>query len=304
MTFTQVLKGFIVGLTILVGSTQAETIRIVVPFAPGGAADQAARVVERVLTTHTQNTYVVEYRAGAGGAIGANYVAKTRGSDTVLMIHSLALVVNSLQPDAAYSLAEFESVATLGTVQLALVTNSKSTVNTMSKLLATREPVFFGSSGNGAATHIAGELFGINTGVNMIHVPYRGEAAALTDILGNNITALFTGVGVARDQPVTILAVTGTRRSREFPQVPTLQEQGVRGFEVSPNWLVLLANPTADPRTLAVIRAALGRALADDPELFARAGVDTDRQQLYNTQQFVNSERQRVQKILSRIQPK
>jgi len=288
----------------LLGTAQAETIRIVVPFAPGGAADQAARVVERVLTTHTQNTYVVEYRAGAGGAIGANYVAKSRGSDTVLMIHSLALVVNSLQADAAYSLTEFESVAILGTVQLALITNPKSTVNTMPKLLAIREPVFFGSSGNGAATHIAGELFGINTGITMTHVPYRGEAAALTDILSNNINLLFTGVGVARDQPVTVLAVTGTKRNLLFPDAPTLQEQGIRGFATSPNWLVLLANPTADQRTLAVIRAALSRALAEDPELFVRAGVDTDRQQLYNTQQFINSERQRVQKILSRIQPK
>jgi len=301
MTFIQVLKGFIVGLTILAGSTQAETIRIVVPFAPGGAADQAARVVERVLTTHTQNTHVIEYRAGAGGAIGANYVAKSRGSDTILLIHSLALVVNSLQADSVYSLAEFEPVATLGTVQLALITNPRSAVNTMPKLLSTREPVFFGSSGNGAATHVAGELFGINAGVNMIHVPYRGEAAALTDILSNNITALFTAVGVARDQPVTVLAVTGTRRNREFPMVPTLQEQGIRGFEVSPNWLVLLANGTADQRTVTVVRAALSRALAEDPDLFVRIGVDTDRQQLYNTQQFMNSERHRVQKILSKI---
>jgi tripartite-type tricarboxylate transporter receptor subunit TctC len=218
-----------------------------------------------------------------------------------LLIHSLALVVNSLQADGVYSLVEFEPVATLGTVQLALITNSKSTVNTMPKLLATREPVFFGSSGNGAATHIAGELFGINTGVQMVHVPYRGEAAALTDILSNNITALFTGVGVARDQPVTILAVTGTRRSREFPGIPTLQEQGIRGFEVSPNWLVLLANTTADRRTLAIIRAALSRALAEDPEMFVRVGVDTDRQQLYNTHQFLTTERQRIQKILSKI---
>jgi len=298
------MKQLILSLALLFGTAQAETIRIVVPFAPGGAADQAARVVERALTTYTQNTYVIEYRAGAGGAIGANYVAKSRGSDTILLIHSLAVVVNSLQPDAAYSLVEFEPVATLGTVQLALITNPRSAVNTMPRLLATRDPVFFGSSGNGAATHIAGELFGINTSVNMTHVPYKGEAAALTDILGNNITVLFTGVGVAKDQPVAVLAVTGTRRSREFPQVPTLQEQGIRGFEVSPNWLVLLANSTADQRTLAVVRAALSRALAEDPELFSRIGVDTDRQQLYNTHQFMTTERQRVQKILSRIQPK
>lgn len=298
------MKNIIVSIALMFGVAQADTIRIVVPFAPGGAADQAARVVERALTTHTQNTYVIEYRAGAGGAIGANYVAKSRGSETVLLIHSLALVVNSLQPESGYSLVEFEPVATLGTVQLALITNPKSSVNTMSKLLSTRDPVFFGSSGTGAATHVAGELFGTTTGVNMTHVPYRGEAAALTDILSNNITVMFTAVGVAKDQPVTVLAVTGTRRNREFPQVPTLQEQGVRGFEVSPNWLVLLANSTADQRTLAVIRTALGRALAEDPELFARIGIDTDRQQLYNTQHFINSERQRVQTILSKIKIK
>ena len=183
MTFTQVLKGFIVGLTILVGSVQAETIRIVVPFAPGGAADQAARVLEQTLTAYTQNNYVVEYRQGAGGAIGANYVAKSRGTETILMVHSLALVVNSLQSESGYSLEEFEPVATLGTLQLALITNPKSTVNTLTKLLSTTDPVFFGSSGNGSATHIAGEIFGSNTGVNMIHVPYKGEAAALTDVL-------------------------------------------------------------------------------------------------------------------------
>jgi tripartite-type tricarboxylate transporter receptor subunit TctC len=295
------MKQLILSLALLLGTAQAETIKIVVPFAPGGVTDQAARVLAQALTAQTANNYIVEYHVGAGGAVGASYVAKNRGSDTVLMIQSLAVVVNSLPADATYSLTDFEPVATLGTVPMALITNPKSTVNTMPKLLATREPVFFGSSGNGAANHFAGELFGISTGLNMVHVPYKGEAPALVDIIGNNVTVMFTTLSAAKSQPVTILAVTGTRRNREFPQVSTLQEQGVRGFEVSPNWVVLLANPTADPRTLAVVRAALNRALAEEPELFARAGIDTDRQQLYNTQQFMNSERQRIQKILSKI---
>lgn len=295
------MKHLILSLVLLFGAAQAETIRIVVPFAAGGPTDQTARILERTLNTYTQNTYVIEYHLGAGGAIGANYVAKNRGSETVLMVHTLALVANSLQTNAVYSLVEFEPVATLGTVQLALITNTKSTVNTMPKLLATQDPVFFGSAGNGSATHLAGELFGISTGINMTHVPYKGESNALTDILSNNINVLFTAISVARDQPVTVLAVTGTRRSREFPQVLTLQEQGIRGFEVSPNWIVLLANSTANQRTLAVIRAAISQALQDDPDLFSRAGVYTDRQQLYNTQQFMNTERQRVQKILSKI---
>jgi tripartite-type tricarboxylate transporter receptor subunit TctC len=297
------MKKFILTMLVLffTGLASAETIRIVVPFAPGGAADQAARVLERALTTHTQNNYIIEYRAGAGGAIGANYVAKSRGSETILLIHSLALVVNSLQADSVYSLVEFEPVATLGSLQLALITNPKSTVNTMPKLLSTKDPVFFGSSGTGSATHVAGEVFGNNTGVNMTHVPYKGEAAALTDILSNNITVLFTGAGVVKDQPVTVLAVTGIKRSKEFPKVPTLQEQGVKGFDTSPNWLVLLANSTADRRILAVVRTALNTALRDDPELFGRAGVDTDRSQLYNTQQFLMSEQQRMRRLLNKI---
>jgi len=295
------MKHIILSLAMMFGMAQAETIKIVVPFAPGGVTDQSARVLAQALTANTSNTYVVEYHVGAGGAVGANHVAKNRGSETVLMIQSLAVVVNSLSADATYSLADFEPVATLGTVQMALITNPKSTVNTLSKLLSTREPVFFGSSGNGAANHFAGELFGIKTGVNMVHVPYKGEAPALTDIIGNNVNVMFTTLTVAKNQPVSILAVTGSRRSRDLPQVPTLQEKGVPGFEVSPNWVVLLANSTADPRTLSMIKSALGRALQDEPDMFSRAGLDTDRQQLYNTQQFMNSERQRVQTILSKI---
>ena len=83
--------------------------------------------------------------------------------------------------------------------------------------------------------------------------------------------------------------------------MPTLQEQGVKGFETSPNWLVLLANNTADRRILAVVRTALSTALRDDPELFGRVGVDTDRSQLYNTQQFLMSEQQRMRRLLNKV---
>lgn len=295
------MKKFILSILLLLANiSHADTIKIVVPFAPGGAADQAARLLEKVLTNKTQHNYIIDYRSGAGGAIGATYVAKNRNNETVLLIHSLALIVNSLSQDATYQLSEFEPVATLGSIQLALITNPNSRVNTMQKLLSTTEPVFFGSSGIGAATHVAGEVFGKETSVKMTHVPYRGEAAALTDILANNIDTLFTSVSVAQGQSVKVLAVTGTKRSKEFPAVPTLQEQGIKGFETSPNWLVIVANTTADQSIVSTIKTALSSALREDPDLFAKAGVDTNRQQLYNTQQFLVAEQQRMRKLLDR----
>jgi tripartite-type tricarboxylate transporter receptor subunit TctC len=294
-------KIILFALLFVASAVYADTIKIVVPFAAGGPADRTARVLERILTAKTPHNYVLEYRVGAGGSVSANYVSTYRGPETVLLVHSLALVINSLPTDATYSLTNFEPVATLGSIQLALITNTNSRVNTMQKLLATKDPVFFGSSGIGAATHVAGELFGKETGVNMTHVPYKGEPAALADILGNNIDTLFAAVSVAQNHPFTVLAVTGTKRSKEFPKVPTFQEQGIKGFEINPNWYVLVANPTADQHTLAMIKAALGVALREDPTVFSQAGVDTNRSELYNTQQFLVSEQQRMRRLLDKI---
>lgn len=301
MIFPKVLKSVTAGLIALAFNIAvAQPIKIVVPFSAGGVADLTARTLEQVLVANTPFKYSIEYKVGAGGAIGASHVAKSRGNETVLMIHSLSLVVNSLSTDASYALTDFEPVATLGSVQLALVTNPKSPVNSMNRLLATTNPVTFGSAGIGSAAHAASDMFAASTGKTVIHVPYKGDSAALIDILSNNINLLFLAVGSVRDQPVTILAVTGTRRHRDLSQTPTLHELGIRGFENSGNWLVLVANTTADPRVLEQIRQALATALTQDPDLFQRAGVDTDRRQLFATRQFLQNEQQRMKKLLEK----
>lgn len=287
----------------------AELVKIVVPFAPGGAADLTARSLERVLTRRLpEHNFVVEYQAGAGGVIGANAVAKNKNKETVLMIHSLALIINSTNNNATYNLfQDFIPVATLGSLHLVLVTHKKSNTNTMSKLTSSKSPVFFGSSGVGTATHVAGELFGKQAKLDVVHVPYKGEGAALTDILSNNLNILFTGVGVIQSHSnsdvLQILAVSGTRRQPSLPGVPTLAEQGIQGFESSPNWLVLLANSTADAKILSLIQDAIAESLKnpEDADSFAKSGVDIERKNLFNTQQFLITEQQKIQKMLDKI---
>ena len=297
------MKKFLLTLFLVCGFAHADTVKLVVPFAPGGAADQTARVIERSLMTRTKHTYIIENRAGAGGAVGAMYVAKNKSNETVLLIHSLALVVNSLMPDAGFSLTDFTPVMRLGSLQLALATNPKSSVNTMDKLLKTTDPVFFGSSGIASATHLAGELFGQSTGRNMVHVPYKGEALALNDILGNNLMLLFTAVSVTQGQNVKVLAVSGLKRSAVYPDVPTFNELGIKTFDSSPNWLVLLANPTADPKIVAEVQSALAEAMKspDEVEGFVRAGVDIERKTPYNTQQFMLVEQNKVRRLLEKV---
>jgi tripartite-type tricarboxylate transporter receptor subunit TctC len=281
----------------------ADTIKIIVPFAPGGAADQAARATERILTNHTAHTYVVEYKAGAGGSIAANYVAKNKSTETVLLVHSTAVVINSLAPDATYSLNDFVPVSSLGSVPMALVTNPNSKIANIKALLKTTDPVFYGSSGVGTATHISGEIFAAETGLNMIHVPYKGEAAAFADILGNNLTVMFTSISVAHNQNVNALAVTNTKRNPAFPNAPTLREVGIKGFDVSPYWLVLLANTTADPKIVAEVNAAMVAGLKNPEEMeyFTKAGIDINSKAPYNTQQFLVAEQQRMRKVLDKV---
>ena len=293
------MRHLIIFLFLIFGSANAaDTIKIVVPFAPGGPIDQAARILEKTLTTRTPYNYVVESRLGAGGVIAATHVAKLRGSETVLLMHSLAFIVNSLGTNPGYALNDFEPVASLGSVQLALVSNPNSKINTIKKLLATKDPVFFGSGGIGSATHTAGETFGKETGVNMIHVPYKGDTPVITDTLNGSLGASFIAVSVVPKNQLTVLAVTGLKRAKDFPNAPTLHELGVKNFDASQQWFVLLANTTADQRILTTIKNALMTELQENPDLFAQAGVETNKQNLFNTQQFLLNEQQRMRKIL------
>lgn len=285
------------------GQSISDTIKIVVPFAAGGSADQAARALEKTLTSHTKHSFIVEYKPGAGGQIGAVLVANQESKQTTLLIHSAAVVVNSLTENSPYQLKDFVPVARLGNIHYLVITNKNSHVNNVNLLLSTKEPIYFGSSGVGSAAHTAGEIFKTNTKQNLIHVPFKGESIAFLEILGNRISLLFASTGIVKGHSdVKVLAITGLRRNPEFPEVPTLYEQGVKGFENSPNWLVLLANPGADPSTINELQLVLARIMKDPAEVdvFRKIGIDVDYKNLFTTKEFLAAEEEKLSKLLGK----
>jgi tripartite-type tricarboxylate transporter receptor subunit TctC len=292
---------FIVALLLAATQSFATDIKIVVPFAPGGLADQSARTIEKILSQSTPYNYRVEYRAGAGGQIGAKYVADQHGPETVLMVHSASVVLQSMVDDPMYQLTSFVPVATIGSTQWMLITHKDSHVNTLDKLLSTKDPVFFGSSGEGTTNHIAGKILQDATKQNLIHVPFKGEAAAFTDLLGNRVSLLFAGSGLIRgNNNIKVLAVSGQTRHRDYPDAPTLAERGIKGFETNLGWLVLLANPGADPAVIKQIQTAIEQSFKDDKMIqpMISAGVEVEKGSPLNTKQFLDSEQKKLRKFV------
>ena len=284
----------------LIGSAAAADIKIVVPFGAGGIADQAARTVEKILAQNTQHNYTVEYRTGAGGSIGARYVASNTESETVLLVHSASVVLQSLIPTPAYLMKDFVPVANIGSIQWLLITNKDSNVNTLNKLITVKEPIFFGSSGTGTTNHIAGQMLGAETKQNLIGVPFKGEAPAFAEVLGNRLQLLFAGSGLVKGHTdVTVLAVSGPKRHADYPSVPTLTEAGIKGFDTNLNWLVLLANPGADTTVIKEIQTALADALKDPEQtrVLTTAGVDVEINNP-NTKQFLETEENKLRKFV------
>jgi tripartite-type tricarboxylate transporter receptor subunit TctC len=279
----------------------ATDIKIVVPFAPGGLADQSARTIEKILSQNTPYRYTIEYRTGAGGQIGAKHVADNKNSETVLLIHSASIVLQSLIPSPMYRLTDFVPVATIGSTQWMLVTHKDSHVNTLDKLLTTKDPVFFGSSGEGTTNHIAGEILRDSTKQNLIHVPFKGEAAAFTGVLGNHVSLLFAGSGLIKGHAnIKVLAVSGPTRHKDYLDVPTLSELGIGGFETNLGWLVLLANSTADPAVITKVQQVIARSFKDGPltQSLVDAGVDIEKNSTLKTKQFLESEQKKLRKFV------
>ena len=287
----------------------AETVRIIVPFTAGGSTDLAARAMESTLAQALpQYHFEVEYKLGAGGSVAANYVAQDKNKETILLVSSLALLINSLNPDSTYNInKDFIPVVNLGGIPGALVTSKQSNITTLQSLLKSKQQLTFGSAGPRTATHIAGEILKQRTGLKLVHVPYKGESAALVGVMSNNIDLMFLGASMVQEytesNKLQILAVTGTHRNSALPMIPTFAELGVKGFEVSPNWMVVLANTTADPVIITQTQNALANALKD-PEvvkLYNKSGVDIDPKILYTTDKFLQSETTRMKKILDNL---
>lgn len=234
-------------------------IRILVPSTPGGSVDTLARMVSRHLSEKWNQQVVVDNRAGAGGVIAAELAAKASPDGHTLIMGTVASMATnvSLTRNLSYHpTRDFDPVTLVAAQQLMLVVNPSVPAESVADLLrlARAKPgqLTFASAGNGSGGHLSGELFRMLTGVEIVHVPYKGVSPAMLDVVSGQVTMSFasiiSGTPQVRSGKLRALAVTGLRRSPAQPETPTMIEAGVKGYESS-TWYGLLA-PKGTPRPI------------------------------------------------------
>lgn len=234
----------------------AKPIRLVVPFAAGGTSDILARTLGEKLQGVLKQTVVIENKAGAGGVIGADVVAKSPGDGYTLLLGTIAshAINPALQPKMPYNAAtDFAPVILLGSISNVLLVGAEQPFKNVKDLIAAAKAkpgsIAFASAGQGSSQHMSGEMFKLLAGAELTHVPYKGSAPAIQDVIGGQIPMSFETVTVAaphiQSGKVRALAVTSAARSPALPNVPTLQEAGVPGFDVA-SWQALYA-PAGTP---------------------------------------------------------
>jgi len=234
-------------------------IRLVVPFTPGGSTDILARAIGLELTKAWGQPVVIENVPGAGGSIGADKVAKAPADGyTLLMGHIGTLAVNpSLYPNLPYDpVKNFAPVAWVARVPNVLVVHPSVKATTVQELvaLAKSKPgqLNYGSGGNGSAANLATEYFKMQTGTSLLHIPYRGTAPAVTDLVGGQIQVLFTGapavMGQIKSGQVRALAVSSPKRMDALPDLPTVADAGYKNFEAD-QWYGVVA-PAGTPKDI------------------------------------------------------
>jgi tripartite-type tricarboxylate transporter receptor subunit TctC len=275
----------LVALTLIPAAGQAQVfpakpVRIVVPQTPGGASDALARIMAQKLTEKWGQAVVVENRAGAGGNIGMDMVAKSPADGyTLLMsyVGSHAINVSIYKKLPFDPELDFSAVATLANVPFVAAANASLPVGNIKELAAyaAKNPVSFGSAGNGSVNHLLGEMFSSTSQVKMLHVPYKGAAPALTDLISGQIQLVFTSLpSIAqhiRAGTVKGLGVTGSKRAQAFKDIPTIAESGYPGFVINP-WFGLFAPKGTPPAVIRQINADVKKIL-DDKDTVDRFAV-------------------------------
>ena len=287
MKFKTMASATLLALTAALSQGQTfptKPVRIVVPQTPGGASDTLARIVGQKLSEKWGQAVVVDNRAGAGGNIGMDMVAKAPADGyTLLMsyVGSHAINVSIYKKLPFDPEADFSAVATLANVPFAVAVNAALPVSNMKELAAyaAKNPVSFGSAGNGSVNHLLGEMFSAASQVKMLHVPYKGAAPALTDLIAGQIQLVFTSLPSIsqhiRAGTVKGLAVTSAKRAPAFKDMPTVAESGYPSFVINP-WFGLFAPKGTPPAVIRQINADIKKILEDKDTLdrFALLGAE------------------------------
>ncbi len=276
-------------------------VRIVVGFSAGGTTDVVARIMARELTAELGQSFVIDNKPGAGSNIATELVARAEPDGYTLLFVAVTSAINqTLYPNVKFDLVkDFAPVALGAKVPNVLVVNANVPVKNVQELIAyakaNENKVSYASSGSGTSIHMAGELFKLRTGLKTQHVPYKGSAPALTDLMGGQVQFMFDNMPSAWPHVMSgklkALAVTTAKRSPTAPDLPTMEESGVKPFDVS-SWFGLIAPAGTPPEVVQKLNAAMNKAF-DKPQVkesYAKLGAVSEKNTPEQFGSFIKSE--------------
>jgi tripartite-type tricarboxylate transporter receptor subunit TctC len=278
----------------------SRAVRAIVPFAPGGGTDFIARVVLQRLSESWGQPVVVDNRPGGTTIVAADIVAKAVPDGYTLLVTPVPFsIVPGLARLPFHPINDFEHIALFNIAPLVFIVNPGVPARSVKELIALAKSkpgaLNFGSSGSGSSNHLAGELFNAMAGVKMVHIPYRGSAPSLADLVGGHVdvvvSTLTSAVPLMKSGKVRPIAVTSLERAADWPQIPTMNESGLRGFQAE-GWNGL-SGPARMPRDIVdKINADVAKALlsADVAEKFKREGATPKRLTPAEFNAFIRSE--------------
>ena len=284
-----------------------KSVRVIVGLAAGGGTDISARVLMQKLSDTLGQSFIVDNRPGAGSMLGIELAAKSPPDGYTLLMVSPEFAVNpSLQPKVGYdAVRDFAPIAQVVYSQYFLSVRGTSTLNSLREMIAYAKTnprqLNYASSGTGSANHLAGELLKTMAGIDMVHVPYKGSGPSVTALLAGEVQVVFSSTSAiiqhVRSGRAKALAVAGPKRASIAPEIPTVAEAGVPGYEVT-GWFGLLAPAQTPPSIVVRLNAEINRVLPDLRERYAELGTELvgGTPQQFGT--FINSELAKWSKVV------
>lgn len=311
----RIVHGALAALTLISGgalaadSYPARPVRLIVGYPPGGSTDIAARMIGQRLTPIFNQTVVIDNRAGASGTIGASIVVKSDPDGYTLSFAASpeVAIYRALMKNAPYdSLKDFTPITLVGRVPFMLVVHPSVQASSVKELIALAKAkpgtLNFASFGNGTSNHLVGEAFRAAAGINIVHIPYKGSAPAITDLLGGQVQMTFDTVPVVLPQvragKLRALAVATPKRSPLAPDVPTMDEAGVAGF-TGGTWFGVLAPARTPPAVIERLNREIAAILRapDVVQTFNERGIEPVGNSAAEFRAFIESESKRWLKV-------
>ena len=272
-----------IGLGLAPAWAQQKTVRLIVAFAPGGPVDSVARVIARPLGEALGRTVIVDNKPGANGVLGAQDVLRAPADGTTLWLTSVgaAAINTALYDHLPYDMMrDFAPVSLVVNNVEVLVVNADNKAKTAAEFVANAKATSdtpMGSSGVGSVPHLAIEQLGIATGAKFLHVPYKGAAPALTDLMGGRVDGFFGDVpgliGFVKAGRLRAIGVAATHRQPALPDVPTFEEQGLEGVDTN-NWYAIFVSAKTSPEIVASLNQAIRTALTASADTLLAMGTD------------------------------